>query len=123
MELATLLRQAERASASGRIERRDSIAAYGERAVEAVRPWLESPKLAAFAVRVIERVGVGGEPVLASKVLRSARSLVPVNVRADVEWAIEHIKVQGRPARPSPRPRAAPRPRSTVWSGPRGRTR
>jgi hypothetical protein len=123
MELATLLHQAEAASASVRIERRDSIAAYGARAIDAVSPWLKSPRLAAFAVRVIERVGVGGEPVLASKVLRSARSVVPAYVRADVDWALDHIKTQGRLALPSPRPRAVPHPRSVVSSGPRGRAR
>lgn len=124
MELATLLHQAEAASASVRIERRDDIAAYGARAIDAVSPWLRSPRLAAFAVRVIEQVGVGGEPVLASKALRSARSVVPAHVSGDVTWALRRIKAQGRAALPAPRPRAAAtRARSVASSGPRGRAR
>jgi hypothetical protein len=107
MELATLLHQAEAASASVRIERRDAIAAFGPRAIEAVSPWLKSPKLAAFAIRVIEQVGVGGEPLLASKALRSARAVVPAHVSGDIAWALEHIKAQGRPL---PAPKALPAP-------------
>lgn len=125
MELATLLHEAEAASASVRIERRDNIAAYGARAIDAVSPWLKSPRLAAFAVRVIEQVGVDGEPVLASKALRSARSLVPTHVSGDVDWALKHIQAQGRGPLPTPQAAraAAPRSRSLVSSGPRGRAR
>lgn len=124
MELATLLHQAEAAPASVRIERRDDIAAYGARAIDAVSPWLTSPKLAAFAVRVIEQVGVRGEPVLASKALRSARPTVPAHVSGDVAWALAQIKAQGRAPVPAPRPRAAAtRVRSVASRGPRGRAR
>ena len=123
MELASLLHQAEVASASVRIERRDAIAAFGPRAIEAVSPWLRDLKLAAFAVRVIEQVGVGGEPLLASTALRSARAVAPSHVGGDIAWALEHIKAQGRPPS-APRPRAAAtRARPMASSGPRGRAR
>jgi hypothetical protein len=125
MELATLLHQAETASVDKRIERRDAIAAYGSRAIDGVQPWLASPSLAAFAIRVIERVGSNGEPVLASKVLRSARSKAPSAVSADIDWALKQIKVQSHPSAPArphgPTPRVAPR--RSVSSIPRGRAR
>ena len=122
MELATLLHQAEAASASVRIERRDAIAAFGPRAIEAVSPWLGA-EVAAFAVRVNEQVGVGGEPLLASKALEYARAVVPAHVSGDIAWALEHIKAQGR-ALPVPKARATPtRARSMASSRPGGHAR
>ena len=121
MELTTLLDRAEAASPSVRIERRDAIAAFGPRANDAVSPWLKSPKLAAFAVRVIEQVGGGGEPLLASKALRSARGVVPTHVSADIAWALDHIKAQSRPPSAPPPRAAATRARPMASSGPRRR--
>jgi hypothetical protein len=125
MELAALLHQAETASVGDRIERRDAIAAYGARAIDGVQPWLTSPALAAFAVRVIERVGSNGEPVLASKVLRSARSKAPSAVSADIDWALKQIKVQNDPSAPARPKRPAPKvaPHWNVSNVPRGRAR
>jgi hypothetical protein len=93
MQLSALLQEAESASPTQRIEWRDRIAAHGARAIEEVRPWLRSPALAAFAVRVIERAGVEGEPDLAIEALKSSRSKVPAPVKGDVDWALRRLKV------------------------------
>ena len=95
MQLAALLDEARQAPLDRRILWRDRIAPYGARAIEAVRPWLASPALAAFAVRVIERAGQHGDPELAARVLRSARREASPPIRADIDWALARM----RPAR------------------------
>lgn len=52
-----LLASARDASPSDRIDLRDSIAAHGEDAIEAMTDWLGEPRLAAFAIRVLDRIG------------------------------------------------------------------
>ncbi len=91
MELAALLEEAHSAPPDRRIEWRDRIAAHGASAIDGIRPWLADDVLAAFAVRVIERVGVNGEAELASQVLRSERAHVPAEVSADVTWALRKL--------------------------------
>src|SRR6185295_1715241 len=56
-ELDDLLTQAREASPQTRIERRDPIASFGEAAVDAMADWIGDPRLAAFAIRVLERLG------------------------------------------------------------------
>lgn len=97
MELAALVQQAQAASAMDRIAWRDRIAAYGTRAIEAMRPWLNDPTLAAFAIRVIERAGAYADATEAMRVLRSARSKVPPHVRGDVDWALKRLRRQVEP--------------------------
>ena len=53
--LDALLAQAQTAAPMDRIELRDPIAAYGELAIDAMTDWLGDPRLAAFAIRVLER--------------------------------------------------------------------
>ncbi len=101
MELVALLKAAETASPTRRIEWRDRIAAYGVRGIEGVRPWLTHPVLAAFAVRVIERAGSNGEAAMATQVLRSARATVPPTVAGDVDWAVQRLRLRTRPVSPS----------------------
>lgn len=101
MTLAALLKAAGDATPDRQIETRDAIAAHGVQAIEGVRPWLTDDVLAAFAVRVIERVGLQGEPELAAKVLRSARTKVPAGVSDDVEWALQQLRAA---VRPTPQP-------------------
>lgn len=98
MELSALLDAAGTATPDRRIEWRDRIAAHGAAAIEGVRPWLASPVLAAFAIRVIERAGTNGDAVLAARVLRSARSTVPPAAKGDVDWALQQLKLRNRPA-------------------------
>jgi hypothetical protein len=92
MDLLALLNEAETAPPMHRIEWRDRIAAHGARAIDGVRPWLASPVLAAFAIRVIERAGANGNAPHATKVLRSARSKVPPAAKADVDWALKELR-------------------------------
>lgn len=105
MELSALLNEAETASPMRRIEWRDRIAAHGARAIEGVRPWLASPVLAAFAIRVIERAGTDGEATVAIQVLRSARSTVPPAEKGDIGWALQRLRLRSQPA-----PATAPPP-------------
>jgi hypothetical protein len=98
MTLEALLDEARAASPGGRIELRDRIAAYGIPAIDGVRPWLVDDQLSAFAVRVVERVGLDGEPVEAGRVLRSVRTKVPTNVQGDVEAALQRLKTASRAA-------------------------
>jgi hypothetical protein len=92
VDLGALLERARSAPPDRRIEWRDRIAVYGVRGIESVRPWLADPELAAFAIRVIERVGVSGEAHLASQVLRSARAIVPPGITGDVDWALKRLR-------------------------------
>jgi hypothetical protein len=112
MKLALLLEEARTASPASRIEWRDQIAAFGPRAIEGVRPWLSSPVLAAFAIRVIERVGAAGEATLATQVLRSDRTTVPPAAAADIDWALQRLRAT------SQTPRAGPKPGPPVRRGP-----
>jgi len=115
MELATLLIQAGMAAPGRRIEWRDRIAAHGSRAIEAVRPWLANPTLAAFAIRVIERAATNGEAATAMAVLRSARSTMPPVVKGDVDWALKRLRTRGHPpVEIAPRPAAPPTPARPV---------
>jgi len=108
MQLASLLEEAQGASPDCRILWRDRIAPFGKRAIDGVEPWLTSGVLAAFAVRVILRVGQQGESEAAAKVLRSARRRVPPQVRGDVEWALAALRLAARQAAAAEEALAAP---------------
>ena len=92
MQLAALLAEASQAPPDRRIQWRDRIAPYGPRAIEAIRPWLASPALAAFAVRVIERAGESGDRELATRVLRAARREASPPIHADIDWALVRLR-------------------------------
>ncbi|MDA8238157.1 MAG: hypothetical protein M0T75_09810 [Chloroflexi bacterium] len=98
MELAALLEEARRATPDRRIEWRDRIAAHGRPAIDGVDQWLADGMLAAFAVRVIERVGANGEAAAASRALRGGRARVPANVQGDVDRALQHLREATRRA-------------------------
>lgn len=122
MKLSTLLKEAEVASPTTRIEWRDKIAQHGADAIEAVGPWLEDPALAAFAIRVIERAGTNGQVALATEVLRSARSRVPERERGDVSWALHRLRARAqaeieatRPPAPAPVARTRPVTRERAY--------
>lgn len=96
-ELRGLLASAEVAGPVHRIDWRDPIAAYGRPAIDAIAPWLVQPTLAAFAIRVIERVGHDGEQEVATAVLRGARRSIDAHVRPDLDWAIQHLRALADP--------------------------
>ncbi len=97
--LAKLLKRAEDADPATRIDWRDPIAAHGAAAIEALTPWLKVPTLAAFAIRVIARIGLDGERTAAQTTLRAARRRLDERLRADVDWALASLRV-GRPTAP-----------------------
>ena len=124
MQLASLLEEAQGASPDRRILWRDQIAPFGKRAIDGVEPWLTSGVLAAFAVRVIMRVGQQGEREAAAKVLRSARRRVPPQVQGDVDWALAALRLAARqaaaaekaPPEPTVTPSAPARPVQPYYS-------
>jgi hypothetical protein len=109
MTLANLLTEARSASPGRRIEWRDRIAAYGERGIEAVSPWLTDDVLASFAVRVIDRAGLDGHAEAAILALRAWRKRTADGTRADIDWALRRLKVASRPEAPGPA-RSSPAP-------------
>lgn len=56
-DLEQLLTEARDADPGDRINLRDPIAAHGEVAIDAMTDWLGDSRLAAFAIRVLERIG------------------------------------------------------------------
>ena len=108
MQLAVLLEEAQGAAPDRRILFRDQIAPFGTRAIEGVQPWLTNEVLAAFAVRVIHRVGQQGERVAAAKALRAARRSVPAQVLGDVEWALASLRLGAREAADAEKALTAP---------------
>ena len=109
MPLTRLLADAAAAPPDRRIEWRDPIAAFGRRGIEGVEPWLADGALAAFAIRVIWRVGERGEPAAAVKVLRAARSRLSPHLQADVDWALRALGPAVREAAGTPPTAGAPR--------------
>jgi len=122
--LAILLARAEGADPAHRIDLRDPIAAHGADAIEAVTPWLKDPALAAFAIRVIARVGLDGEREAAQTALRAARRRMDARLRADADWALGVLKVSATAppepaaARRTAAPRRAEAPRYAAGSRP-----
>ena len=57
MGLDELLDEARMADPANRIDLRDPIAAHGARAIAELQTWLSDPRLGAFAVRTLERIG------------------------------------------------------------------
>lgn len=98
MQLVALLDEARAASPGQRIEWRDRLAPYGQRAIDGVKPWLVEGALAAFAIRVIWRVGEEGSPEEAIRVLRAARGKLPPYLRDDVDWAIKALRAPSHAA-------------------------
>lgn len=56
-ELDALLAEAREADPGDRIDLRDPIVAHAEVAIDAMTDWVGYPLLAAFAIRVLERIG------------------------------------------------------------------
>lgn len=99
-DLKPLLRRARDADGLTRIELRDPIAVHGTAAIEALKPWLEDVKLAAFAVRTIEKAAGHGAKRDAIAALSAARPSAPSDaIRRDIDASLEHL--QPRHVRPS----------------------
>ncbi len=98
MMLSALLTQVYAASPMDRIEFRDQIAAHGEDAIEPMTDWLGDPRLAAFAVRVLE--GVGNDPANRADVVATLAAVdleqLMHHQADDVRAALQHLGVGGK---------------------------
>lgn len=92
-ELDELLGQAREADPGERINLRDPIAAHGEAAIEAMTDWLGDHRLAAFAIRVLERIGL--QPAARSAVTDVLatvdRTELPPHLVGDLERALASL--------------------------------
>ena len=92
-DLDELLTQAREADPADRINLRDPIAAFGESAVDSMVDWLGDPRLAAFAIRVLERIG--REPNERSAVITILRAVdrsdLPSHLTRDLDSALESL--------------------------------
>lgn len=79
-----------------RIRYRDPIAAQGFAAIWAVSPWLDDPRLAAFAVRVIAKAGAEHR-VEAIEALRRARLAAVAEIGGDIDFALEQLGARTQP--------------------------
>jgi hypothetical protein len=91
--LDALLAEAQTADPLTRIEYRDPIAAHGEQAIDAMTDWLGDPRLAAFAIRVLERIArepANREAVVATLIAIDQEQLAP-GLAADVRTALSNL--------------------------------
>lgn len=97
-QVDAVLTAARDAEPSERIEFRDQIAAHGEDAIEAMTEWLGDPRLAAFAIRVLEVIGRDPErrSSVADVLQAIDREELPAHLGRDVDAALAIL----RPPRP-----------------------
>jgi hypothetical protein len=91
--LGVVLAAARDASPDRRIELRDEIAAHGEAAVDAMSDSLSDHRLAAFAIRVLERIG--REPQHTSSVVGTLTAIdreeLPDHLARDVDQSLSRL--------------------------------
>lgn len=112
-----LLDEVRRTDRAMRIELRDTVAGYGSAAIGPMAEWLDDREFAAFAVRVLERVGlVEGQLTPVVRALSEAHAAAPMAAIArDIEDALRRlgarlIRPEGLRSRRSPVPLAPGRP-------------
>jgi hypothetical protein len=90
--LDELLAAAADADGLTRITFRDLIAAFGDAAIVRLEPWLSDPRLAAFAVRTIERAASQpGAALSARAILRRARGRGGETTHRDIDEALVRL--------------------------------
>jgi hypothetical protein len=91
--LEDLLAQAREADPMTRIELRDPIASHGEAAIDAMADWISDPRLAAFAIRVLERIGRDQNARAGTVAILAAvdRADLPPSVVGDLDRAISAL--------------------------------
>lgn len=89
-DLDRLLVHARGADPADRIEYRDQIAAHGALAIEAMTDWLADPRLAAFAIRVLERIGrdASNRAAVIDVLAAVDRSELPAHLIGDLDAAL-----------------------------------
>ena len=107
--LDQLLTEAREAPPSTRIELRDQIASHGENAIEAMTDWLGDERLAAFAIRVLERIGrePANRDAVQAVLAAVDRDELPPHLAGDIDQALKSVgsKAAPRDRRPSLRRR------------------
>jgi hypothetical protein len=92
-KLDALLEEAKKADPGDRIRFRDPIASHGLEAIPHMEGWLGEPRLGAFAVRVLERIGA--EPPNRGAVVRTLNQArggeLSEPVRNDIEMALVRL--------------------------------
>lgn len=117
-DLEQLLAEARDASPADRLPMyRGSIAAHGAAAIEPMRDWLGDHRLMAFAIRVLERIGL--QPAERDEVVNVLaeidRTELPAHLVGDLDRAIAALRPPGARrtgARSGPRPGSTNRPGS-----------
>jgi hypothetical protein len=106
--LDDLLTRARDADPEVRIELRDQIASHGEAAIDAMTDWLGDHRLAGFAIRVLERIGL--QPVASAAAIDVLvaidRDDLPPPLAGDVDRALSAL---GRPKTAARGPSRTPR--------------
>jgi hypothetical protein len=99
--LSDLIDAAAEASPGSRIEYRDPIAACGEAAIDPMTDWLGDHRLAAFAIRVLERVGrdPSSRPSVVAALRAVDRRELPPQLAGDVDWALSALGAPKRAPR------------------------
>lgn len=89
-DLDELLSQAREADPADRINLRDPIAAHGEAAIDAMADWLGDRRLAAFAIRVLERIGRQSEerPAVIAVLAAVDRTELPAHLIGDLDRSL-----------------------------------
>jgi hypothetical protein len=92
-ELDRLVGEARDADPGKRIEYRDAIAAHGAAALEVMADWLTDPRLGAFAIRVVRRVGrdAASRPATLEMLRQVDREELPPHLARDVDAAIGEL--------------------------------
>lgn len=96
-----LLAAARTAEPGDRIDLRDPLATHGAIAIDAMIDWLDDPRLAAFAIRVIERVATLSSDDSLSKpaivALRGVdRTIVSEAIGVDIAAALDRLSAGPR---------------------------
>jgi hypothetical protein len=94
--LQELLAAAKAASPNERIDLRDAIAAFGEEAVDEIRPWLEDELCCGFAVRVLGRIAeTDNHRQAAVDALRAAGLAATLARRTEIDAALARVGAPG----------------------------
>lgn len=99
--LDELLTRARDAEPADRIDLRDQISAHGEAAIDAMSDWLGDRRLAAFAIRVLERIGREPEERAAAVAALAAidRSELPAHLVEDLDRSLTALGSPPGPVR------------------------
>lgn len=101
--LDVLLQKVQGVPLNERMHHRNEVAAFGAAALDAVSPWLQDPRMAAFAIRVIGKIGDhDADRAVALERLRACRPRLDPNHQSDVDEVLARWGERATPARIRP---------------------